>query len=164
MIILQKFRIRSCRRAHASDTVDHALFFARIRTSVLNTSITAVAAINQRTRTMTTIVKLTAVKLTASTLILSAGLAAPAFADESNRLPFASEVNSCLAAVNANLDLESASRVRHLVKQQDRAGQSYAFAIETSVFSGDEEKRYAAYCVARGEGQPSKFRISEVTV
>jgi hypothetical protein len=159
MIILQKFRIRSCRRAHASDTVDHALFFARIRTSVLNTSITAVAAINQRTRTMTTIVK-----LTASTLILSAGLAAPAFADESNRLPFASEVNSCLAAVNANLDLESASRVRHLVKQQDRAGQSYAFAIETSVFSGDEEKRYAAYCVARGEGQPSKFRISEVTV
>jgi hypothetical protein len=159
MIILQKFRIRSCRRAHASDTVDHALFFARIRTSVLNTSITAVAAINQRTRTMTTIVK-----LTASTLILSAGLAAPAFADESNRLPFASEVNSCLAAVNANLDLESASRVRHLVKQQDRAGQSYAFAIETSVFSGDEEKRYAAYCVARGEGEPSKFRISEVTV
>jgi hypothetical protein len=159
MIILQKFRIRSCRRAHASDTVDHALFFARIRTSVLNTSITAVAAINQRTRTMTTIVK-----LTASALILSAGLAAPAFADESNRLPFASEVNSCLAAVNANLDLESASRVRHLVKQQDRAGQSYAFAIETSVFSGDEEKRYAAYCVARGEGQPSKFRISEVTV
>ncbi len=104
------------------------------------------------------------IKLTASALILSAGLVTPAIAEESKSMPFASEVNSCLAAVNANLDLQSASRVRHLVKQQDRAGQSYAFAIETSVFSGDEEKRYAAYCVARGEDEPSKFRISELTV
>lgn len=98
-----------------------------------------------------------------SALIVSAGLIAPTFADDNASLPFASEVNSCIAAVNANLDLESASRVRHLVKQQDRAGQSYAFAIETTVFSGDAEKRYEAYCVARGDNEPSKFRISEET-
>lgn len=104
------------------------------------------------------------IKLTASILTMSAGLITPALADESRNLPFASEVNSCLAAVNANLDLQSASRVRHLVTPQDRAGQSYAFAIETSVFSGEEEKRYAAYCVARGTGEPSKFRISEKAV
>jgi len=99
-----------------------------------------------------------------SALIVSAGLTAPTFADDNASLPFASEVNSCIAAVNANLDLESASRVRHLVTQRDRAGQSYAFAIETSVFSGDAEKRYAAYCVARGDNEPSQFRISEETV
>jgi hypothetical protein len=65
-------------------------------------------------------------KLTVSALAVSAGLVAPTFADDKASLPFASEVNSCLAAVNANLDLESASRVRHLVTQRDRAGQSYA--------------------------------------
>jgi hypothetical protein len=100
-------------------------------------------------------------KLITSALIISAGVSAPTFADDNSSLRFASEVNSCIAAVNANLDLQSASRVRHLVKQHDRTGQSYAFAIETSVFSGDAEKRYEAYCVARGDGEPSKFRISE---
>ena len=103
-------------------------------------------------------------KLITSALIVSAGLIAPAFADDNASLPFASEVNSCIAAVNANVNLQNASRVRHLVKQRDRAGQSYAFAIETSVFSGDAEKRYAAYCVAQGDSEPSKFRISEEAV
>ena len=110
---------------------------------------------------MTTIKTL---KLIVSALTVSAGLVAPTFADDKSSLPFASEVNSCIAAVNANLDLHSASRVRHLVKQRDHAGQSYAFAIETSVFSGDAEKRYAAYCVARGDNEPSQFQISEEAV
>lgn len=100
-------------------------------------------------------------KLITSTLVVSAGLVAPTFADDNTSLSFAREVNSCIAAVNANLDLQSASRVRHLVKQQVRSGQSYAFAIETSVYSGDTEKRYEAYCVAHGDSEPSKFSISE---
>jgi len=102
-------------------------------------------------------------KTIATALIVSAGLNTQAYAEGESQFPFASEVDSCIAAVNANLDLETASRVRHLVKQQDRTGQGYAFAIETSVFSGDAEKRYETYCVARGDNAPSKFRISEET-
>lgn len=109
---------------------------------------------------MTTTRKLTTI---AAALIACTGLSAPSFAEDDSRLPFDSEVNSCIAAVNASLELETASRVRHLVKQQQRNRQSYAFAIETSVFSGDAERRYEAYCVARGGDAPTQFRITEET-
>jgi hypothetical protein len=95
--------------------------------------------------------------------ILSAGLASPAFADDNPGVPFAAEVDSCIAAINARLDLADANRVRHVVKQRDHAGLAYAFAIETSVFAGDGETRYAAYCVASGDSAPTKFRMSRTT-
>ena len=100
----------------------------------------------------------------AATAILSVSLAAVGHADDESSLPFASEVDSCISAVNANLDLLDAERVRHVVKQRDHAGASYAFAIETSVFNGKDAKHYAAYCVASGEGQPTRFRIAEKTI
>jgi hypothetical protein len=100
----------------------------------------------------------------AATSILSASLLAPALAADGETLPFASEVDTCIAAVTANLDLQNANRVRHLVKQKDRTGSSYAFAIETTVFSGSQSKRYAAYCVASGDAEPTKFRITEATI
>lgn len=97
----------------------------------------------------------------AAASILSASLLAPAFAADEASLPFASEVDTCIAAVTANVNLQNANRIRHLVKQKDRTGSSYAFAIETTVFSGNESKRYAAYCVASGDAEPTKFRITE---
>jgi hypothetical protein len=99
-----------------------------------------------------------------ATTIMSAGLLSTAIAADSSKLPFASEVNSCISAVNARIDLQNATRVRHLVKQQDRTGSAFAFTIETSVFAGDSEKRYAAYCVASGIGEPSRFRITEKAI
>ncbi|MDH4046898.1 MAG: hypothetical protein OEW68_10685 [Gammaproteobacteria bacterium] len=98
----------------------------------------------------------------AAMTILSIGLYTPSMADD-GKLPFASEVDSCLSAVNATLNLLDAERVRHVVKQKDRPGLAYAFAIETSVFSGEDAKHYAAYCVASGDGEPSRFRIAEKT-
>ena len=99
----------------------------------------------------------------ASAVILSTCLILPVVAADETSLPFASEVDSCIAAVNANVNLSDASRVRHVVKQKQRAGLAYAFAIETSVFTDDDETRYAAYCVAIGDGAPSKFRIAQKT-
>ncbi|MEQ9562968.1 MAG: hypothetical protein RLN69_10640 [Woeseiaceae bacterium] len=92
---------------------------------------------------------------------ISAALSTPLLADDESTLPFASEVDSCLAAVNANLDLSNANRVRHIVKQRDRTGQAFAFAIETSVFTENDVTRYAAYCVASGDRAPSRFRIAQ---
>lgn len=97
----------------------------------------------------------------ASALILSVAATSPVLADKDSTLPFASEVDNCIAAVNANLDLSDANRVRHVVKQRNRAGLSYAFAIETSVFTEADVTRYAAYCVASGDQAPSKFRITQ---
>lgn len=96
---------------------------------------------------------------------LVAVLASPATARSADeRLPYAAEVESCIATVNAHLDLESARRVRHLVSDAERTGIGYALTIETSVFlrHGPIEKRYEAHCVARGANEPSTFRIEEI--
>jgi hypothetical protein len=77
-------------------------------------------------------------------------------------LPFAAEVDSCVAVVNTHLDLGSANRVRHLVSNTKRTGIGYVLTIETSVFSDNALRKYAAYCVARGGSKPLKFRIEEI--
>jgi hypothetical protein len=83
-------------------------------------------------------------------------------AEAGEDLPFAAEVDSCVAAVNTHLDLGDASRVRHLVSNTKRTGIGYVLTIETSVFSASSERKYEAYCVARGASVPLKFRIEEI--
>ncbi|MEX2122694.1 MAG: hypothetical protein WD795_02295 [Woeseia sp.] len=88
--------------------------------------------------------------------------AAPAQAGDD--LPFAAELDSCVTAVNSHLDLGGADRVRHLVSNTKRTGIGYVLTIETSVFSDSSERRYEAYCVARGGSTPLKLRIEEIKV
>lgn len=105
------------------------------------------------------------IPLTGTLVLALAALAVPADA-RSDSPPFAAEVESCVAAVNAHLDLGEATRVRHFVSDADRTGLGYALTIETSVFlvHGPEtvEKRYEAHCIARGRNAPSTFRIEEI--
>jgi len=102
--------------------------------------------------------------LTAATLtLIGAGITSPAFAERGAVLPFAEELDTCVAAVTEHLDLTDARRVRHTVVEDKRTGIGYALSIETSVFSTDAERRYSAYCVATGSGAPIKFRIDERT-
>lgn len=103
----------------------------------------------------------------ASAALLSLLASSPAGAWPSDEgVPFAAEIESCVAQVNAHLDLASAGRVRHFVSEADRTGIGYALTIETSVFlengAGTIEKHYEAYCVARGSNEPSTFRIEEI--
>jgi len=85
--------------------------------------------------------------------------ASAANADES--LPFAAELDVCVAAVNARLDLSNAHRVRHTVTKEKRTGIGYALSIDTAVYSSDTQRRYNAYCVARGDADPVKFTFTE---
>lgn len=80
------------------------------------------------------------------------------------KLAFSREVDSCLAAVTSRLDLDRATRVRHLVSPVRRTGIGYVLTIETAVFSDSFEKRYEAYCVASGDNVPLKFRIEEIRI
>ena len=88
--------------------------------------------------------------------VFGAGLAN---ADEA--VPFAAELDVCVAAVNARLDLSTAHRVRHTVTKEKRTGIGYALTIDTAVYSADSQRRYNAYCVARGNADPVKFTFSE---
>lgn len=87
-------------------------------------------------------------------------LALPSAAKDA--LPYADELDTCVAAVNARLDLSDARRVRHTVTREKRTGIGYVLSIETAVYAGDNQRRYAAYCVARGTAEPVKFTLSEL--
>jgi hypothetical protein len=49
------------------------------------------------------------------------------------------------------------------VSQKNRTGSALVFEIETSVFKQDIGRYYEAFCVANGDGKPSRFRITEKT-
>lgn len=100
--------------------------------------------------------------LIAGVAVVLAALPPVAMADSDNGLAFADEVDTCVAAVDRHLDLDNVDRVRHFVVNTKQSGIGYVLTIETSVFSGATEKRYAAYCVAKGNNEPVKFRIDEV--
>lgn len=97
-------------------------------------------------------------KLSAHVALLSL-LGLPAFASAQRDLPFAEELNSCVAAVNARLNLDTAERVRHTVTKEKRTGIGYALTIDTAVYYAGDERHYSAYCVAQGENEPVKFRF-----
>lgn len=79
-----------------------------------------------------------------------------------DKLAYAAEVDSCLAAVNHQVDLKDANRVRHLVTNSKLTAAGYALTIHTSVFRTDTEQRFAVHCVARGSGKPLELRINEI--
>jgi hypothetical protein len=85
-------------------------------------------------------------------------------AEAAETLAFAEEVDSCVAAVTSRLDLDRATRVRHLVSTAKQTGIGYVLTIETAVFFDSSEKKYEAYCVANGDNAPLKFRIEEVDI
>lgn len=103
--------------------------------------------------------------LTLSLLALACATLLPADARAADSLPYAEEVDSCVAKVNAHIDYENAKRVRHFVSDARSIVNGYAFTIETSVFPRDPAagpaQRFEAYCVVRGSHQPSTFRITE---
>ncbi len=86
-------------------------------------------------------------------------LTLPALTNAQRDLPFADELNSCVAAVNARINLESAERIRHTVTKEKRTGIGYALTIDTAVFYAGDERHYSAYCVAQGNNEPVKFRF-----
>lgn len=93
--------------------------------------------------------------------LLLAAASGTAHAEKRAAFPYADELDSCVSAVTEYLDLSNVQRVRHTVVQEKRTGVGYALSIETSVFAGDDERRYTAYCVATGSGAPLKFTINE---
>lgn len=93
---------------------------------------------------------------TAMALLAAAGQRAAG-----DELAFGREVDSCLAAVNDQVDLVEANRVRHVVTDSKRTMTGYALTIRTSVFSENSEKRYDVRCVASGSREPTLLRIEE---
>ena len=97
-----------------------------------------------------------------ATLVTFSLIAVASTVDAGDRLPFAAEVDSCLAAVNAQVAIGQARRVRHLVSNAKQTGIGYVLTIETAVFFEDSEKKYEASCVASGSNAPLALKIEEL--
>lgn len=90
--------------------------------------------------------------------------AAPTQVFASNELKFASELDSCVAAVNQHVNYDAAARVRHTIALLKKAGNGYVMRINTAVYADNATSpsgEYQAYCVAKGIAAPVKFRIKE---
>ena len=111
--------------------------------------------------------------LTVAAAITLLTIGGPAAASDNEKLPYDSEVNSCVAEVGNHGNYNDATRVRHTVLRVKRrpgigprVGIGYVFTIDTSVFTDSDEiavSEYASYCVARGDQTPVKFKIEEVS-
>ncbi len=89
-------------------------------------------------------------------------IGAPALAADGAKISFQKEVDACIAEINNNVDYENATRIRHTVVKLKNTFAGYVLAIDTDVFTKSDEsavREYASYCVAKGEGKPSRFRI-----
>ena len=101
--------------------------------------------------------------LAAAAAITFASFGGAASAADS-KAEYADEVHSCVAEIGRHANYDEATRVRHTVDIVRETRLRYVFTIETSVFTDSDvtaEREYTAYCVARGSGEPLKFRIAQ---
>lgn len=88
-------------------------------------------------------------------------LSAPAYAVSSN-LSYDTEFKSCVAELANQIDMTDVTKIQHVISKTGQSRIGYALRFDTSVFSADEESRYAVYCVAKGENAPVKFEVKEL--
>lgn len=98
-----------------------------------------------------------------SYLLAVAALAAmtPNPAAATNRdLPYALELDSCVSAIYRNIDMDGATRVRHVVRDSQSSSVGYELTIDTVVYDAEASRAYRAVCLARGALNPIKLRIA----
>jgi hypothetical protein len=107
--------------------------------------------------------RLVTIGLTATSIFLLGGQAVAA---DEDRVPFNSEVKSCVVEIGDHADYEDATRVRHTVLDVRRRLNGYVLAIDTAVYTESDDvatREYESICTARGNGKPFRFSISETS-
>jgi hypothetical protein len=137
----------------AQDTAPGAVYLKQSRTNVLTTQLDP----DKEDSIMTSNRKAVGIVALAITFF-----GAPAVAELPNSLEFADELDSCVTALNGELDLDGVSRVRHVVTKSSPKRRGYMFTIRTQTFSSNANKVYAVTCVADGKSLPLKLQVSEI--
>jgi len=104
--------------------------------------------------------------LTAATAITLLAFGGTATASDIDQIRYIDEIHNCVAEIAVHANYDDARRVLHTVITKKRSRLGYTFLIDTSVFADDDQeaiRKYASYCVARGENTVLKFKIDEVS-
>ncbi len=103
--------------------------------------------------------------LTTAAAITLLTIGGPAAASDNDKLAYDS-VESCVAEVGDHANYNDATRVRHTVVKVQQTSIGVVFRIGTLVFTDSDEiaiRKYASYCIAKGDDKPVKFRIREIS-
>jgi hypothetical protein len=96
-----------------------------------------------------------------------AGLAAgaSAMASTSDRIDarISNEIAACASAFRNHVELDGVNRIRHVVTTASPAIIGREFRLETSTFSGAEERRFRSICIVNGDNPPIKLRVRELS-
>lgn len=90
---------------------------------------------------------------------LTAVTASPASAVNRD-LPYELELDSCVAAIYRTIDLDGATRVRHIVRDSQSSSVGYELTIDTIVYDESASRAYRAVCLARGALNPIRLRVN----
>jgi hypothetical protein len=94
---------------------------------------------------------------TAALTIMSGAVLAESAADK----PYAAELDACITALKANIEMNGVRRIRHVVTKIAPDSIGYKMTLQTSTFTDDAERQYSTSCFANGDNPPIKLRIRE---
>ena len=100
------------------------------------------------------------IRILTTTIALTA-LSGAALADATRAVPYAGELDACVSALKANIDMDGVRRIRHIVTKMVPESIGYSMKLETVTYTGDTERHYSASCFANGNNPPFKLRINE---
>ena len=83
-------------------------------------------------------------------------------ANEGGETAILDEVQSCISAVNSEIDTSGANRVQHVVEDIELVKLGYRVEIDTTVIGEAGEVRYATDCSANRSFKPYRLKVSEV--
>lgn len=88
-------------------------------------------------------------------------LSGAALADSMRAVPYAGELDACVSALKANIDMDGVRRIRHIVTKMVPESIGYRMKLETVTYTQDRERHYSTFCFANGNHPPFKLRINE---
>ena len=94
----------------------------------------------------------------AALLVIFSGAAV---ADPAKEAAWSAELDSCVSALRANIEMDGVQRIRHVVTKMYPDSIGYRMTLQTSTYSADSERHYSASCFANGSNPPFKLRVTE---
>jgi hypothetical protein len=94
---------------------------------------------------------------TAALTVMSGAVLAESTADKI----YAAEIDACVTALKANIEMDGVRRIRHVVTKLAPDSIGYKMTLQTSTFTDDGVREYTASCFANGNNPPIKLRIRE---
>jgi len=106
-------------------------------------------------RNVTSRILVTAVALTAMSGTL--------LADSRDEARYADELNACVTAMKASIEMDGVRRIRHVVTKLAPDILGYKMTLQTFTYADEAVRQYKGSCSANGDNPPFRLRIKERT-